>query len=75
MGITRMILDYDLNLGYINDNPMRKLIRPRKKQKVDEHEMKEKNFYSKEELQQFLECTKGEDRELAVIFRVLAFRR
>lgn len=73
MGMTRMILDYALSLGYINDNPMRKVIRPRKKQKVDDQEKKDKNFYSKEELQQFLECTKSEDRELAVIFRVLAF--
>ncbi|HEM6058892.1 TPA: site-specific integrase [Streptococcus suis] len=74
MGMTRMILDYALSLGYINDNPMKKVIRPRRQQKIDEHESKEGKFYSREELQQFLTNVEQENnQELLTIFRLLAF--
>ncbi|MDO4902617.1 MAG: site-specific integrase [bacterium] len=74
MGTVRAILDYAINLGYLDDNPMRKVIRPRKRQGIiDESEEKAKNFYSKEELKHFLECAEQEDKELALIFRILAF--
>ncbi|MGT2964760.1 site-specific integrase [Streptococcus acidominimus] len=73
MGMTKSILDYAINQGYITDNPMKKIIKPRRKAIIDEEENKERNFYNKTELQEFLECTQKEDEELAVIFRLLAY--
>ncbi|HEM6363157.1 TPA: site-specific integrase [Streptococcus suis] len=74
MGMTKMILDYAVSLGYITDNPMKKVIRPRKQQKIDEQKSKMKNFYSKEELQKFLQCAEqNSEKELSTIFHTLAF--
>lgn len=74
IGMTRMILDYAVSLGYIYDNPMRKVIKPRKTAEIDEDEKKRENFYSREELLAFLDCVAKEERkELTTIFRLLAF--
>ncbi|MFC3928428.1 site-specific integrase [Streptococcus caprae] len=74
MGKVRAILDYAVNLGYLMDNPMRKVIRPRKRQIIDDDEQKDKKFYGKDELRQFLDCVEQEgDLELSIIFRILAY--
>lgn len=74
IGMTRTVLDYAVSLGYIHDNPMRKIIKPRKSSAVDEDEKKKENFYSREELLTFLDCVDQEDKdELKAIFRLLAF--
>ncbi|HEL1986723.1 TPA: site-specific integrase, partial [Streptococcus suis] len=53
---------------------MKKVIRPRKQQKIDEQKSKMKNFYSKEELQKFLQCAEqNSEKELSTIFHTLAF--
>lgn len=66
------VLDYAITLGLLKDNPMRKIIMPRRKETVNED--KPENFYNKEELQQFLDCIKSDGfmRWLA-LFRLLAF--
>ncbi|HEL2005339.1 TPA: site-specific integrase [Streptococcus suis] len=74
IGMTKMVLDFAVNLGYIHDNPMKKIIKPRKSSEVDEEEKKKDNFYSREDLQKFLDCVAKEDKEeIACIFRLLAF--
>ncbi|MGQ7542497.1 site-specific integrase [Streptococcus suis] len=74
IGMTKMVLDFAVNLGYIHDNPMKKIIKPRKSSEVDEEEKKKENFYSREDLQKFLDCVAKEDKEeIACIFRLLAF--
>lgn len=74
IGMTRTVLDYAVSLGYIHDNPMRKIIKPRKSSAVDEDEKKKENFYSRDELLTFLDCVDQEDKdELKAIFRLLAF--
>ncbi|MEW4354069.1 tyrosine-type recombinase/integrase [Streptococcus pneumoniae] len=72
IGMTQTILDYAVNLGYIDDNPMKKVIRPRKIEKVDDEKIE--NFYDKKELKEFLSCVEKENnKELSVIFRILSF--
>lgn len=74
IGMARTVLDYAVSLGYIHDNPMRKIIKPRKSSAVDEDEKKKDNFYNREELLAFLDCVEQEGKEeLKTIFRVLAF--
>jgi integrase len=66
------VLDYAITLDLIRDNPMRKIIMPRRKETVDEE--KPENFYNKEELQHFLECVKADGiTRWHAIFRLLAF--
>ncbi|WP_028273895.1 site-specific integrase [Atopococcus tabaci] len=71
------VLDYAVYLDIIHDNPMKKILMPKKKkQTVLEGETEEKleNFYTKDELQRFLESTQKERNPLwPVLFRVLAF--
>ncbi|MBF0818601.1 site-specific integrase [Streptococcus acidominimus] len=74
IGMTKSVLDYAVSLGYIQDNPMRKIIKPRKTAQVDEDEKKAENFYSRDQLLTFLDCVEKEDYlELTTIFRLLAF--
>ncbi|MGT2866411.1 site-specific integrase [Streptococcus fryi] len=74
ISMVKMVLDYAVSLGYINDNPMRKIIKPRKTATVDEEETKQENFYNRDQLLTFLDCVAKEDKkELQAIFRLLAF--
>ncbi|MGT2829222.1 site-specific integrase [Streptococcus hillyeri] len=74
IGMTKTVLDYAVSLGYVNDNPMRKIIKPRKSAEVDEDEKKLENFYNREQLLTFLECVDKEDNaELKTVFRLLAY--
>lgn len=66
------VLDYGVMIGMVRDNPMKKVITPKRKVSVDEEKIE--NFYTKEELQHFLECVRsdGIGRWFA-LFRLLAF--
>lgn len=66
------VLDYAITLGLLKDNPMRKIIMPKRKEVVDGE--KPENFYNKEELQQFLGCIKSDGfTRWHALFRLLAF--
>ncbi|MDB6353636.1 site-specific integrase [Trichococcus sp. K1Tr] len=69
--VTR-VLDYAISLDLIRENPMRKIIMPKRKEIVDGEKVE--NFYNKEELQNFLSCIK-EDGYMRwyALFRLLAF--
>lgn len=66
------VLDYAVMLGLIRDNPMKKVVTPKRKVNVDEEKVE--NFYSKEELQHFLECVRSDGMlRWFALFRLLAF--
>lgn len=66
------VLDYSITLGLLKDNPMRKIIMPRRKEIVDGEKVE--NFYNKEELQHFLDCIKSDGfARWNALFRLLAF--
>lgn len=73
LGITRSILDYAQTLEYIEDNPMRKVILPKRKLKPDE-EKYTSPFYDAKQLKHFFEClaTLNNDQEY-IMFRILAY--
>lgn len=50
------IFDYAITLGIVTDNPAKRITVPKKK--VDVQQEKKLNYYSKEELRTFLECSK-----------------
>ncbi|MDA9472682.1 site-specific integrase [Enterococcus sp. 5H] len=65
------IFDYAINNNIISDNPMRRVLMPRKKNKSLE---KERDFYTRQELQYFFECLNQEDNlKNHIYFRLLAF--
>lgn len=65
------IFDYALNNNIVSDNPMKRVLMPRKQQIVKE---KEKDFYTKEELHYFFECLENENNLKDIVyFRLLAF--
>lgn len=67
---TNQILDYAERMELIKDNPMRKIIRPKRQYTAKEFT----NFYSKEELIKFLECCKDNGNpQIYMFFRLLAF--
>lgn len=69
--VTR-VLDYAITLNVIRDNPMRKIIMPKRKEVVDEEEAE--NFYNREELQHFLKCIQSDGiLRWYALFRLLAF--
>lgn len=66
------VLDYSITLGLLKDNPMRKIIMPRRKEIVDGEKVE--NYYNKEELQHFLDCIKSDGfARWNALFRLLAF--
>ena len=66
------VLDYAITLGLLRDNPMKKITMPKRKLLIDEE--KGENFYTKEELQQFLSCVKSDGlNRWYTLFRLLAF--
>ncbi|MFL2130792.1 tyrosine-type recombinase/integrase [Ruoffia sp. FAM 20858] len=70
------VLDYGISMNYITDNPMKKVIVPKRKEELDEEDegRKQGNFFSKAELNQFLTIV---EEELSVrwfaFFRLLAY--
>ncbi len=66
------VLDYAVSLGYSNDNPMKKISVPRVIEEVSIE--KDINFYTKEQLTQFLnEAANILDIKEFTFFRVLAY--
>ncbi|WP_431029647.1 tyrosine-type recombinase/integrase [Lysinibacillus sp. LZ02] len=70
---TSKVLDFAIKRGYIQNNPMKLVDLPVIKKEIDVEEVPE-NFYSKEELVEFLTCLEKEDRyNRYAFFRLLAF--
>ena len=66
---TSKILDYAVNIGLIDDNPMKKVLVPR-----TEKQKNYTNFYTRDELLKFLELAKQYDPDkVYTFFRLLAF--
>lgn len=63
------MLDYAVDLELIDKNPMKKVVRPKYIEQPKEFD----NFYSKEELKQFLCCAKKRNFMYYVFFRLLAY--
>lgn len=67
--VTAQIMKYGISMEIMDSNPMRKTILPRKKD-----EETKINFYSKEELQEFMEIVKANNNyKHYTYFRLLAF--
>lgn len=66
---TSSVLDYAISLKIVNDNPMKHVKPPRKKDSEKSETMK---YYTSEELQQFLKLVKDKPLKHAM-FRTLAF--
>ncbi|HFI0683339.1 TPA: tyrosine-type recombinase/integrase [Streptococcus suis] len=64
-----LIVDYAVDEGVINTNPFRRIKLPKQKETLEDENNK---YYSKEELQTFLDLIK-EDTMYYTIFRILAF--
>lgn len=71
ISIANQIFDYAISMELIENNPMRKTLKPkRQKNNTDELE----KFYNKEELQEFFEIVNDfDDIEMLTFFRLLAF--
>lgn len=68
---TSKIFEYAINNNIVTDNPMKRVLMPRKKTKITE---KERDFYNKKELQCFFECLEKENNQKNLAyFRLLAF--
>ena len=66
------ICDYAIRLGYLQDNPFKKITVPKRKVSVQEEDTL--NFFNKEELEVFLEAVeKKKDVRMYAFFRTLAF--
>ncbi|WP_034551658.1 site-specific integrase [Carnobacterium funditum] len=66
------VLEYAMNIGMVEFNPMQRITTPRRKE--DFNKTKVDNFYTKDELQLFLECAKKElYGRWYTFFRLLAF--
>lgn len=72
VSLTKRILDYAINLGIIYDNPMDKVIRPKKQRVIDEKESK-LQFYNKNQVQFFLSKIQNEDLQTRLMFRLLIY--
>lgn len=70
------VLDFAIRLGLLKNNPFKHVTMPtklRKRNFIDEDD-KPKNFYTRDQLLEFLSCLEKEDNVKAfVAFRVLAF--
>lgn len=70
---TSKVLDFAIKRGYIQNNPMKLVELPTRKRGIDVEEAPE-NFYSKEELIEFLTCLEKEGKYMRyAFFRLLAF--
>lgn len=66
---TRLIFDYAYRLDIIDNNPMQRVIVPRKKQAATND-----NYYTKQELNQFLDCCRADCKfKYYAAFRLLAY--
>lgn len=73
IGLTQRILKYAVHLDVIRQNPMDKVIKPKRKKEVDEVE-KKAPFYDSQQLKYFLECVKSlDDPQLYLMFHLLAY--
>ncbi len=71
ISIANQIFDYAISMELIENNPMRKTLKP-KRQKSDKDGLEQ--FYSKEELRDFFTLVDSmNDPEMLTIFRLLAF--
>lgn len=69
-GIAQQVFDYALTLGYIKDNPMRKVRLPKRSEDLNKIE----NYYTLEELKLFFKCVDDYGNpKMAIFFRLLAF--
>lgn len=64
------IFEYAINLGLIKDNPAQHVTIPKRKESLDEP--KRQNYYTKDELKQFLELTKEQQTQKAYTFMKLS---
>lgn len=72
IGVTTQIFDYAILLKHITENPMNGVVRPKAKKKIDEDIFD--NYYTKEELTEFLSIVKNtNDIELLTMFQLLSF--
>lgn len=72
IGLTTQIIDYAITLKYTSNNPMKFIIKPKKKQVIDEVQFD--NYYRKEELIEFLQIVNQmNDTELITIYNLLSF--
>ncbi|WP_075887703.1 tyrosine-type recombinase/integrase [Companilactobacillus crustorum] len=72
---TRKILDEAVRLEYIDSNPMRKIVLPTTTVKIKKviANRREKNFYSLEELQRFLDAAHRTGLQQFAYFRTVAY--
>lgn len=69
-GIAQQVFDYAILLGYIKENPMRKVRLPKRASDLT----KQDNYYNLDELKFFFECLKDYNNpKMAMFFRLLAF--
>ncbi|RSU02085.1 site-specific integrase [Vagococcus fessus] len=66
MNYAGMIFDFAIRLGLITINPTKYIIRPRRQIKITDK--KEVNFYTKDELKEFLDCLAKENNTKAYTF-------
>src|SRR5699024_11334807 len=66
------VFDYALRMDIIDSNPFDKVPVPKRIETIDDSEFE--NFYTKEELNEFLECVKEDlDLNWYTYFRILAY--
>ena len=69
-GIAQQVLDYAILLGYIKENPMRKVRLPKRASDLSKLD----NYYNLDELKFFFECVKDYNNpKMSMFFRLLAF--
>lgn len=72
IGMTSSIFQYAIGLRLIRNNPMDAVIRPKRKEQIDEEKFAAP-YYSKEELLHFLQVVKQYPDPLYPMFHILAF--
>lgn len=66
------IYDYAITLGYASDNPFKKITIPKRKESIDDEATV--NFFTKQELEEFLSVVnKKDNQKMIAFFRTLAF--
>ena len=69
-GIAQQVFDYAMLLGYIKENPMRKVRLPKRASDLSKLD----NYYNLDELKFFFECLKDYNNpKMSMFFRLLAF--
>lgn len=73
IGLTSAIFDFAFSLELVKSNPMKLIIRPKRKKQIDDVAYKSP-FYDREQLEKFFDCLKdNNDQQLLTMFRILAF--